>query len=928
MGCFIYHTTLHDKDSNMKLAKQRTGLDDGQVLENRKIYGDNKLVPPKRESKRRLLTDKLRDPLIIILFVAMALSFVVAAYQYFVMGGSYALFLEPTVIAFAVVLAISVSFFFERKANRKLETLYQDVEEQMAKVIRKGNYCAVPKNDIVVGDIVILEAGDEVPADGILLESVQLAVNESVLTGEPMARKGVVQPEAGRDSTYPSDRIMRGSIVVAGHGVMKVTMVGKRTEYGKVYEGAQRDNKVKTPLNLQLKRLSNLITTLSYIAAGIVIIGRAVTFFTADLLHADAPAIGAHVLNTIMLAVTVVVVAVPEGLPMSVSLSLAMGMRRMLSTNNLVRKMHACETMGAATVVCTDKTGTLTQNMMRVSDSYFLALTEDCNIKNAKARDRILASIIANSTANLNFSQQRIRTLGNPTEAAMLLWLHDKGIDYRTYRDRYEIVDQSAFSTERKYMGTVIRGQELGRDILLLKGAPEILMDLCSAADAPEGSQPLTADVRSQIDQTLAQYQHRAMRTLGFAYAEIDSGTKCFESDGVVRLSGLTFMGVVGIIDPVRPEVPEAVRSCLAAGIKVKIVTGDTLVTSIEVARQIGLWAATDTIEKNSITGAEFAATDNETILRRLDDIKVMSRARPMDKSRLVHLLQQKGEVVAVTGDGTNDAPALNAAQVGLSMGDSTAAAKHASAITILDNSFRSINQAVLLGRSLYRNIQRFIIFQLIINIIASLVVICGAFFELPSALTVTQMLWVNLILDTLAAIGLASLPPDERLMGDAPRNQKGSIVDRSMFERIVGCAVPMFAFLQFLLIIFLFNDITSATDLFSFSLNFAPTSELALSPFELSLFFSVFVLMQFWNLFNAKAYLSGVSAFKHLTACPVFMGVVLVILIGQILIVTFGGRMFGVVPLSLTDWAVVVMGTSTTLIFGELSRLMKYRGE
>lgn len=908
----------------MKQGKQRRGLDDSQVLANRKLYGQNKLTPAKKIPTWKLLLEKFRDPLIIILLVAMFLSLGVAAYEYFVQGETKAIFLEPLGIAFAVTLAISVSFFFEQSANKKFEVLNKVGEQQPIKAIRNGNYCAVQKDEIVVGDIVLLETGDEIPADGILLEAVQLQVNESALTGEPKARKGVNMPEL-KDSTYPPDRVMSGTTVIDGHGVMKVTMVGMRTEYGKVYEGAQIENRIKTPLNIQLERLSSIITTFSYIVAGLIIVGRMLNFFLAGMQNAPAYEIGTYVLNTLMLAITLIVVAVPEGLPMSVSLSLALSMRRMLSTNNLVRKMHACETMGSATVICTDKTGTLTQNQMHVSETDFFALGPDQESGSEKSRKLLTASIVANSTANLSFDGQRIRPLGNPTEAALLTWLYKGGIDYRNLRDNYEIADQSAFSTEKKYMATVIKTADESKELLLVKGAPEIIISFCTWVDSPNGIEPYTPERRIEIDQILENRQRRALRTIAFAYKEIDSGTKCFDRDGMLRIKNLVFMGSACITDPIRPEVPEAMQGCLNAGIKVKIVTGDTSNTAIEVARQAGLWTANDTQEKNHISGAEFAATDNDTLLQRISDIKIMSRARPMDKSRLVQLLQQLDEVVAVTGDGTNDAPALNAAQVGLSMGDGTSVAKQASAITIIDNSFRSINRAVLWGRSLFRNIQRFIIFQLIINIVACLVVLVGAFTGRQSPLTVTQMLWVNLIMDTFAAMALASLPPDERVMKEKPRDVKSNIITHTMFLNIICSAVAMFGFFELILYIMKCNDITSASDFFAGNLTLTESNGGQLTSYEMSLFFTIFVIEQFWNLFNAKAFASGGSAMRHLFGSSNFLIITMVVLGGQILITTFGGKMFNVEPLSITDWIIVVVGCSLTLIVGEIIRLIKF---
>lgn len=903
--------------------KQRhhVGLTDTQVFESRKRYGNNELTPPKKESPWGLLIEKFKEPLIVILLVAMTLSLVVSFYQYFEGTEGLNIFLEPVGIFFAVMLAIGVGFLFEQSANKKFDILNQEGESQPVKVIRNGNYSSISKCDIVVGDIVLLDIGDEVPADGILLEAVSLHINESVLTGEPVIRKTVNSQDFIHDATYPSDRVLRGTTVVDGHGIMKVTMVGDRTEYGKVYEGSQIDNKVKTPLNIQLERLSSIITWISYFIAGLIIVGRLILFFTGGVDYSITE-IGRYVLNTLMLSITVIVVAVPEGLPMSVSLSLALSMRRMLTTNNLVRKMHACETMGAATVICTDKTGTLTQNQMRVSETFFPVLGEEQDKIGGETWSVIEQSVAVNSTANLDMSESRIKTLGNPTEAALLLWLQDHGVDYRAIRERVDVVEQSAFSTEKKYMATLVSTKKEYEQLLLVKGAPEILLGFCGDVLVAKDKCESLASMRGSIEDKLLEYQGRAMRTLGFAYKKIEQGTHCFDEEGRLRVSGMTLLGVVAISDPVRPEVPEAVRSCLDAGISVKIVTGDTPGTAKEIGRQIGLWTTEDG-DDNHITGAEFAAMSNERLLERLSNIKIMSRARPMDKSRLVSLLQQMGEVVAVTGDGTNDAPALNAAQVGLSMGDGTSVAKQASAITIMDNSFKSINRAVLWGRSLYRNIQRFILFQLTINVVACLVVLIGSFIGTELPLTVTQMLWVNLIMDTFAAMALASLPPEELVMRDKPRKTSDFIITRKMRSVIGVTSVSFLVVLMGLIYIFKCNDVTCLDVLWSDSLSLTlPASGSELSAYELSLFFTVFVMLQLWNMFNAKAYLTRKSAFATMMKSQSFMLIALVILVGQIVIVNFGGAMFNVTPISLVDWLYIIAGTSVVLIVGEIYRM------
>ncbi|MDR2680050.1 MAG: calcium-translocating P-type ATPase, PMCA-type [Tannerella sp.] len=895
-----------------------TGLSDKQIVESRKIHGENVLTPPKKESLWVRFFGKFTDPIIVILLIALALSAGVSCYEYFSGHGAVGVFFEPAGILTAILLATVVGFWFELSANKKFEILNRVNDDTLVKVIRSGNIRQIFKREIVVGDIVIMETGDEVPADGELLDAVSLQVNESTLTGEPVARKTTNPAGFDKEATYPSNHVMKGTTIADGHCIMRVFKVGDATEYGKVYEGAQIDSSVETPLNRQLDRLADLITKASYAIAGLIIAGRLVSYFVdaGGLQVTDWIQFGGFVLQTVMIAVTVIVVAVPEGLPMSVTLSLALSMKRMLSTNNLVRKMHACETMGATTVICTDKTGTLTQNRMQIYQTNFYGY--DGALSTATETGKLIAEGIAvNSTAWLDFTDDaKINALGNPTEGALLLWLHENGINYLPLREGAEIVEQLTFSTERKYMATVVQSPLSGKKILYVKGAPEIVLSFCKNIPVPV----------TEIHAQLLQYQNQAMRTLGFAYQVIENGAECIRNGKLAEDLNLTYLGIAAISDPVRKDVPDAVRNCINAGINIKIVTGDTPGTAKEIGRQIGLWNENEP-EEHHLTGTEFAGMPDEELLTRINDLKILSRARPMDKQRLVQLLQQKGQVVAVTGDGTNDAPALNAAQVGLSMGDGTSVAKEASDITILDNSFGSISRAVMWGRSLYQNIQRFILFQMTINVAACIIVLIGAFLGTESPLTVTQMLWVNLIMDTFAALALASLPPNEKVMNDKPRKTTDHIISRPMTGGILSTGLIFVAALFGLIQYFKHADVTSLSE-FDFAefgrsfFNFSPGN--GLSAYELSLFFTVFVMLQFWNMFNAKAFMSGKSAFHALSACKGFLSVAAVILLGQWFIVTAGREMFSVVPLQYSDWGIIIGVTSTVLWVGEIKRLFK----
>lgn len=880
----------------MSQSHHYTGLTDAEVSASRLNNGINILTPPAKKPLWKRFLEKFRDPLIIILMIAGVLSICISCYEFWGLGEGSGVFFEPCGIFIAILLATGLAFFFEQKADKEFALLNQINDDEPVQVIRNGCVTQITRRDVVVGDIVILNTGEEVPADGELLEAVSLNIDESTLTGEPICHKTTDPARFDKDATFPGNHAMRGTKIMEGHGVMHVFAVGDKTENGKVFEAAQIDDSVKTPLNEQLDRLGKLISRVSYAFASAIIAGRIAMYFI-NVSDFDWVAFLAFFLQTLMVAVTLIVVAVPEGLPMAVTLSLAYSMRRMLKTNNLVRKMHACETMGATTVICTDKTGTLTRNQMQVYKADFFGEPSD---------EILYEGIAVNSTAQLDMSGDRIQVLGNPTEGALLLWLRKRGVSYLDLKDKAVTVEELPFTTERKYMATTVRSST-GKTILYVKGAPEIIFGMC------KDTAGVTAD---EINARLLEYQNQAMRTLGFAYQEINDGDKTI-ADGKVVATGLTFLGIVAISDPVRTDVPDAVKEVIEAGIKVKIVTGDTPGTAKEIGRQIGLWNDSTDSDRNIITGPEFAELSDTQLKERVRDLKIIARARPMDKKRLVEALQANNEVVAVTGDGTNDAPALKTAHVGLSMGDGTSVAKEASDITIIDNSFSSIGRAVMWGRSLYQNIQRFILFQMTVNVVACFIVLFGSFMGMQSPLTVTQMLWVNLIMDTFAAMALASLPPSASVMKDKPRPREAFIINNAM-KRFIICIGGIF-FLVLLAILYYFEhtDITCLTEIGSITMG----GNTGLSGYELSLFFTIFVFLQFWNMFNARAFETGRSAF-HFKGCEGFSLIALLILFGQILIVSIGGEFFNVEPLRLIDWLIIIAGTSLVLWIGEIIRL------
>lgn len=866
---------------------KRIGLTDEQVKQSREQHGKNVLTPPQRTSLWKLYLDKYRDPIIQILLVAAFVSLILAFIE--------KNFMETIGIFVAVFLATTVGFYFERDAAKKFNLLTALSEEQPVKVRRNGKVMEIPRHDVVVGDIVLVEVGDEVPADGELIVCNDLQINESALTGEPVAEKSL---EGGGDGAYPRNVILRSTMVMNGRGEFVVTAVGDATEIGKVAKKSTEQTSVETPLHMQLDKLAKMISKVG----SVVSVAAFFIFLIHDILTnpvwggKDYFYMAEIVLKYFMMAVTLIVMAVPEGLPMAITLSLALNMRRMLKSNNLVRKLHACETMGAVTVICTDKTGTLTQNKMQVSA-----------LELKQGDEALLDTAIAlNSTAELNDG----KPIGNPTESALLLWLDAQGKDYEELRKQVNVLKQLPFSTERKMMATLAEVD--GETYLFVKGAPEIVMKKCIIEDR----------MQRQSAEELDEWQHKAMRTLAFAYKKIEvsimrtSRTSTAEVVALLDANDLQLQAIAAIADPIRPDVPAAVQECRHAGIEVKVVTGDTAATALEIGKQIGVFedepenigadGSLTSLDQQMITGEQWEALSDEEAYERAKDVRVMSRARPTDKQRLVAMLQKRGEVVAVTGDGTNDAPALHYAHVGLSLGSGTSVAKEASDMTLLDDSFKSIANAVMWGRSLYRNLQRFLFFQLVVNVAALLLVLGGSVIGTEMPLTVTQILWVNLIMDTFAALALASLPPSHEVMKDKPRKASDFIINKSIGFGILFCGIVFFL-VMFALLVYCERRGKGGVDVH-----------------ELTMFFTTFVMIQFWNLFNAKALMSHHTAFRHFLKDKGMMLVLVLVLVGQWIIVTFGGEMFRTTPLSLHEWLLIICSTSVVLWAGELWRTFK----
>lgn len=874
--------------TNTRFDLTSLGLTSAEVAASRTAGGSNVLMPPKRPSVWKLYLEKFKDPIIRILLVAALISLGIGLYEHE--------FVETIGIVAAIFLATSIGFYFEYDAQKRFDALSALGQEEMVTVVRDGRVTQVSLSELVVGDVVLLEPGCVVPADGRLIDAVNLKVNESSLTGEPISNKQAGEPEGEQTTAYPQNVVLRSSTVADGHGVMEVTAVGDRTEIGKVARQATAETETKTPLNEQLERLAHVISRWALVVSLLVFVICTVTGVW-NYMHSFHPQpenmwidLTQIVLKNFMLAVTLIVMAVPEGLPMAVTLSLALNMRRMLKTNNLVRRMHACETMGAITVICTDKMGTLTENRMEISDLRY----------EENDAPLLFENMAVNSTAHLETSGAT-RGIGDPTECALLLHLNKVGRDYMKLRREAAVVSQLPFSTERKFMATVVDSPVAGGRVLYVKGAPEVVAAMCDMSDA----------LKTETGALIKDYQGKAMRTLAFAVRKVGDD-EAADAGKLVGQGGLKYLALAAIMDPVRKEVPGAVSLCREAGIKVKIVTGDGMGTATEIARRIGLWTEEDT-DENRITGPEFAALSDEEALRRVEQLKIMSRARPLDKQRLVQLLQKNGEVVAVTGDGTNDAPALNFAQVGLSMGSGTTVAKEASDITLIDDSFSSIVTAVMWGRSLYKNIQRFIGFQLTISLTALIITLAGSIIGTEMPLTVTQILWINLIIDTFASLALSTIPPSAAVMREKPRRTTDFILNSSLLRNIVTTTV-LFSLVMTGLIV-------------RYDTPWMAGSDGVVSPYELTIIFTFFVMLQFWNLFNAKAWDSGRPAFANLRQCRGLLLVLAIILITQILIVEFGGYVFRTEPLTLMSWIKIIVISSLTLWIGEVARFLGNRG-
>ena len=888
----IYQSSV--KEVLGQMGSREEGLTIKEVEKSREKCGWNELAEGKKKSVLQIFLEQYKDFLVIILIASAIISGILGDAE------------SAAVIVIVITMNAILGTVQTVKAEQSLQSL-KKLSGPEAKVLRNGTVTPIPARELVVGDVILLEAGDYVPADGRLIENASLKIDESALTGESLAvEKSLDEIEEEVPLGDRNNMLFSGSFVTYGRGRAVVTSVGMQTEVGKIAGLLKSTSEKQTPLQVNLEEFGKKLSVLILVFCGIL--------FGISVFR------GENIGSAFMFAVALAVAAIPEALSSIVTIVLSFGTQKMAKEHAIIRKLQAVEGLGSVSVICSDKTGTLTQNQMRVHEAAF-DYSPESGVENI-----IFESIAANSTAHLDKAAGSVKVLGNPTEGALLLWLADRGVDYAALRRHAEVIEQLTFSTERKYMATVVQSPLLNHRVLYVKGAPEYVMNFCSDRVTSSGNVPMT-DSRPMLEEKLLQYQNQAMRTLGFAYALVEPDEVCFIAGHLAPHIKLTFLGITAIADPVRKEVPAAVSDCLNAGIKVKIVTGDTPATAREIARQISLWTPEDG-DRNIITGPEFAALDDKTLLERIPDLKVIARARPMDKERLVRLLQSQDEVVAVTGDGTNDAPALNAAQVGLSMGDGTSVAKEASDITIIDNSFGSITKAVLWGRSLYRNIQKFILFQMTINVAACLIVLIGAFLGTESPLTVTQMLWVNLIMDTFAALALASLPPDERVMRDKPRHLNDNIVTRSMAGGIIGTGIAFVLLLFGLLQYFKHVDITSLAQFdlslfFTHFFNFAPVPG-GLTRYELTLFFSIFVFLQFWNMFNAKAFGNVQSAFDRLASCKGFLWVTLIILAGQILIVSLGGALFSVTPLQPMDWVYIFVATSSVLWVGEIYRLIR----
>jgi len=822
----------------------KQGLSSAQIQEMQNRFGKNELTPPPRLPLWKLYLKNFEDPIIRILLVAVIISALVAALE----GSGL---LDTIGIALAVILATTIAFLTEYKSNREFDALNAMCDDTGIKVIRDGQARTIRMRDVVVGDIILLEAGDAVPADGILVHEAHFEADESAFTGEN---------EPVRKNS--EDTLLKGTWVTAGRGTMIATAVGDATRMGEIAASITRGERPETPLQVKLRVLAGQISRFGYAMAGLIVISLLAKGIVTGL-PTDPLELVRFLLDIAIFAVIIIVVSVPEGLPVSVTVSLALTMRKMTRAYSLVRRMIACETIGSVTTICTDKTGTLTRNLMEVVASSILTPEYENKTPDDPA-GWVTLNAGVNSTAELEPREGELITVGNSTEGALLRWLSRAGIDYHQIRRAYFPISQALFDSRRKEMRTVISIE--GRYYLLVKGAPEVVAASCSSA-------PDLTPVKNLAG--------RAMRTLAFAHAETGSPEDSTPT--------LIWDGYVGIRDEIRSDVPSAVATCRSAGISIAMVTGDSPETAAAIAKETGILT-----NGTVITGPEFRDLSPEKQQALAPQIEVMARSAPHDKLLLVKALQANGEVVAVTGDGTNDAPALRSADVGLAMGIAgTEVAREASDIILLDDSFPTIERAVWWGRALFENIQRFLMFQLTINISAAFLSFIAPLLGYPAPFSVIQLLWINIIMDSLAALALCSESPHPALMEKKPIPRTSSVLTPYMIRAIL-CTAFVYIIVGIGGIIFGLPYMNSPAE-------------------QATAFFTGFVLAQVWNGINCRG-INGIMP-SFIRGNPAFFVIMGSIILIQFLIVQFGGAVFGTVPLSVFQWIVLLLGTLPVLL-------------
>ena len=897
------------------------GLSEKQIAQNQKKYGKNQFSPGEKISLGKKILEALKEPMIFILLIAALITIGMNIYKQ--SQGLHAEFTESIGILVAITISVSIKVIMEGRSEKAFETLNNINEDIKVKVLRNGIIQYIYKKDVVVGDIIKIETGAKVPADGRLIDSLQLKVDESMLTGESIAVNKNFEQTITNAKTVLSERknmVFAGTFITYGQGTVIITSVGDKTEMGNIASELKHPVSKSTPLQEKLDKLARSITTFGVIASILILFYELFKIYISNNLSFDT------VQNAFMVSVALIVAAVPEGLPTIVAMTLALNIIKMAKSNALVRKLIACETIGCINVICSDKTGTLTKNQMTVIDIWNNGkLINPSDLKNRF----LIENFTINSTADITIKDGNVKFIGNPTECSLLkafsdtvcsvspkqctyyeqsnsicggqcekyTYKNDDYISYTDIRNSSNIIFQYPFSSDKKSMTTVILVDKLYK--VYSKGSPEKIISLCSTIIINNKIELFTDELREKVNNEIIKLQQEAKRILAFSHNDINTGYDDWNKSQDKVESNMIFDGFVSIADPLRDDVYEAVEKCKKSGISLKILTGDNIVTATSIAKQLNI------VNKDSIIieAQQIDEMSNEELLKILDKIILIARSKPLTKMRIVNLLKKHGNVVAVTGDGINDAPALKNADVGIAMGiTGTEVSKEASDIILLDDSFSTIVKAVEWGRGIYENFQRFIQFQLTVNLVAVLTVFVCEMFGLPVPFTTIQLLWVNLIMDGPPALSLGLESLRNHLMEQEPVKRDTNIITRNMLFRIIINGV----FIVFMIMLLINKQILGGTQ-----------------GQQSSIIFTTFVMFQLFNSFNSRE-LGNESIFTNLLKNKPMLWIIGATFFVQILITQFGGQIFKTAPLSISMWLRIIAYSFSVVAFSEVIRFIK----